>query len=239
MSELFGSEFFLAIAPTVVMSLALAAVAVSYVFLLIRLGKTEKDKLFLQTKIRDHASDILREANEKRLRIIQDASDHAQMIIKQADGLNLETKDKIMLSIREMSKRQEQMLDERRIELARLYDDIEANNRNDLTQRFKVMAGNIENHALAGIVEFREGVEREMIGLKRELKEKIDQEMKRINVDIEDYKAKQMKKVDEKVFEVLQALTREVLGKSLSIKDHEDLVQKALIEMKSQINSEI
>lgn len=229
-------EYLFTIAPIAVLSLALAAVAVSYVFLLVRLGKSEKDKVLLQSKLRDHASEILADAHEKRLKIIRDATEKAASMIKDTEVFNIEDKSKFITEIESVRKRQEEILAQRSEEISKLYSQFEANIQKETEEQFKIIAKDMENHALAGIGEFREALEEEKIMMNKDLSSKIDEEYKKAQKHIEDYKVDQMKKVDKQVFDILHALIRDVLGRSLSLKDHEDLVQKALLQMKSELN---
>ena len=230
-------EYLFTIGPIAVLSLALSAVAVSYVFLLIRLGKSEKDKAFLQNKIRDHATEILADAHQKRQKIIQEAVDKASGIIKDSEILSIDDKAQFASEIQAMRKKQEEILTTRSEEISKLYTQFETNVLRDTEDQFKIIAKDMENHALAGMGEFREALEGERIFMHKQLSERIEDEYKKVQKNIEEYKLEQMKKVDKQVFDILHALIRDVLGRSLSLKDHEELVQKALLQMKSEINS--
>lgn len=239
MTDLLAQEYIYLIGPTAVLSLALAAVAVSYVFLLIRLGKSEKDKLFLQSKIKDHASDVLKEAHEKRLKIMQDAVNQAGDIIKNSQLLTGEVKDKINEDMQEMRKKQFDILTQRQQQLTRFYEDFEKESRNLIFDQFKQMVKNMENFTSDGIKELREDIEKERQTVNKQIELKIQEENKRAQKAVEEYKIEQIKKIDKRVFDILQALTRDILGRSLTLKDHEELIQKALVQMKSDMNSEI
>lgn len=239
MNSILPNELLLTMAPIAVLSLALAAVAVSYVFLLIKLNKSEKDKVFLQSKIRDHASDILKEAHEKSLRIIQEATDKGRSIIKDSQIIGDDAKNKFNDDIQAMLKKQEEVLNLRSGEISKIYDKFESDVLRETEDQFKIIAKNMENHAFAGIGEFRESLEGQRIFIHKQLEARLDEEYKKAQKDIEIYKTDQMKKIDKQVFDILHALIRDVLGRSLSLKDHEDLVQKALVQMKDQINKEM
>ncbi len=233
------TEFLLAIAPMTVLSLALAAVAVSYIFLLIRLDKSEKDKVYLQSKIRDHASDILKEAHEKRLKIINEAVEKARSIIKETETFNIDVKAKFNADLYEFRSSQEKLLTLKSEELSRLYEQFTRDVRRQIEEQFKIIAKNTENQAINGIGELREILEAERVFMRKQLEVKVDEEYKKSKQHIEEYKIDQMKKIDKKVFDVLQVLIREVLGKSISLKEHEELVQKALSNMQTEINSSV
>lgn len=239
MNSFLPNEFYLTIAPMAVLSLALAAVAVSYVFLLMRLNKSEKDKVFLQSKIRDHASDILKDAHEKSLRIIQDATEKGRLIIKDSQIIGDEAKSKFNADFLNMMKKQEDVLNLRSSEISKLFDRFEDEVLKETEEQFKLVAKNLENHAFAGIGEFREALESQKIYVHKQLESKLEEEYGKAVKDIEVYKKDQMKKIDKQVFDILHALIRDVLGRSLSLKDHEDLVQKALVQMKDQMNKEM
>lgn len=239
MNSFLPNEFYFTIAPIAVLSLSLAAVAISYVFLLMKLNKSEKDKMYLQSKIRDHASDILKEAHEKSLKIIQEATEKGRVIIKDSQIISDDAKGKFNMDFTAMMKRQEEVLNLRSNEISKLFDRFESEVLKETEDQFKVIAKNLETHAFAGIAEFRETLESQRIFVHKQLEDKLDEEYQKAQKDIEMYKTEQMKKIDKQVFDILHALVRDVLGRSLSLKDHEDLVQKALVQMKDQMNKEM
>lgn len=232
-------EFLFTLGPIAILSLALAAVAVSYVFLLIKLSRSEKDKVFLQSKIRDHSSEILQQSHEKGMRIVQDATKKAQEIIEDAQVFSDETSSKFSADFKTTSQKYEEFLESRSGEVSKLYEKFITDLRSDSEEQFRIITKDMENHSLAIIGEFREALEGERIFMHKELEGKITEEFKKAQKHIEDYKVDQMKKVDKQVFDILHALTSNVLGRSLSLKDHEDLVQRALAQMKIELDSNL
>lgn len=239
MDNLLSQEYLYTVLPIAVLSLALAGVAVSYVFLLLRLGKSEKDKVYLQSKIRDHSMDILKEAHEKRLKIIQDAISKAGAIIQDTQFIGADVKTQFASDIQEMKKKQEEFLRIRQEHISKLYDDFEADMRKSTAEQFKILSKNMENLALGSVKEYKEEIEAEKVSIHKQIDQKIEEEVKKSQKHIEEYKLDQMKKIDKRVFDILEALTRDILGKSLTLKDHEDLIQKALVQLKTDMNSEI
>jgi F0F1-type ATP synthase membrane subunit b/b' len=239
MNNILPTEFLFTLGPIAILSLALAAVAVSYVFLLIKLGRSEKDKVFLQSKIRDQTSAILLQSHEKGMHIIQEATKKAQLIIEETQVFSDEAKIQFSSGFKVTSKKYEEFLESRTDEVSKLYEKFITDLRSDAEEQFKVITKDMENHSLAIIGEFREALEGERIFMHKELEAKITEEFKKAQTHIEDYKVDQMKKVDKQVFDILHALTSNVLGKSLSLKDHEDLVQRALAKMKVEMESNI
>ncbi len=238
MSEFFSQEYIYIIVSTGILSLALAAVAVSYVFLLIKLGKSEKDKLFLQSKIRDQTSDILQDAHEKRLRIIKEAMDKAHSLLKDTQGFSIDVQNRFTADLEEIKKKQEELVVIRAGQISKLYEQFTLNLQRKTEEQFVTTARTMEKHAVSEIEDLRKEIEDERLFIKKQLTGKIEEEYVKAKKSIEDYKAEQVKKLDKQVFDVLNALTREIIGRSLSIQDHNDLVQKALVEMKTQMSSE-
>lgn len=239
MNNILPTEFLFTFGPIAVLSLALAAVAVSYVFLLVKLGRSEKDKVFLQSKIRDHSSEILQQSHEKGMKIIEEATKKARLIIEEAQVFSEEAKTQFSSDFKATSKKYEEFLESRSGEVTKLYEKFITDLRSDAEEQFKVITKDMENHSLTIIGEFRETLEGERIFMHKELGSKIAEEYKKAQKHIEDYKVDQMKKVDKQVFDILHALTSNVLGRSLSLKDHEDLVQRALAQMKAEMDSDL
>jgi F0F1-type ATP synthase membrane subunit b/b' len=238
MNSFAPEELFFTFGSIAVLSLALSAVAVSYVFLLIKLNKSEKDKVVLQSKIRDNAAEILRQSHEKGLRVVQEAVVKAEAIVKDAQIFSDTTRDNFIADLQSAKQAQEKILASRNEEISSLYDQFVLDVRHDTGERFRIVAKDMENHALAGIGEFRGALESERIFMHKQLESKVEEEYKKAQKHIEDYKEDQMKKVEKHVFDILHTLVRDVLGRSLSLSEHEDLVQKALVQMKGEMSGE-
>ena len=238
MSNFLPQDYLFTIGPILVLSFALSAVAVSYVFLLVRFNKSEKDKVFLQSKIRDQTADILKDAHEKRLKIIREAMDRSHSILKELESFNVDFKYQFAEDLQAVRKKQEEAVVRKSDEISRLYSEFSTNLERGIEEQFNNMTKDMLSQSSLEVEEFRKTLEAGRIDIRKELKDRLDVEYKKAQKNIEDYKVDQIKKVDKHVFGILQALTRDVLGKSLSLKDHEDLVQKALSEMKAEMNSE-
>lgn len=63
---------------------------------------------------------------------------------------------------------------------------------------------------------------------------KVDQAIATAQGQIDDYKATQIEGLEEKVQEKVQELAKEVLGKAISLSEHEDLVMKSLEKAKKE-----
>jgi F0F1-type ATP synthase membrane subunit b/b' len=236
MNDLLIQEYLYVIGPTAILSLALAAVAVSYVFLLMRLGKSEKDKIFLQSKIRDQTSEILKDAHEKRLRIIQEATERAHSIIKDTEGFRFDTQKQFAADLQDFKKRQEDLVVLRSEEISKLFDGFIASLQQSAEKQFGAATKNMEKQAVGEMEDFRKEIESERLFVKKQMSERLDEEYKKAQKNIEDYRAEQIKKLDKQVFDIVNTLTREVVGRSLSMQDHQDLVQKALVQMKTDMD---
>lgn len=239
MNPVLSTDLLFTLGPIAVLSLSLAAVAVSYIFLLIKLSRSEKDKVFLQSKIRNHSTEMLHESHEKEMRIIQDAMKKAQSIIEEAQVFSEDVRAQFSSDFKATNKKYEEFLEGRSGEVTRLYEKFITDLRSSSEDQFKIITKDLENHSLAIMGEFRETLEGERIFMHKELEDKMTEEYKKAQKHIEEYKLDQMKKVDKQVFDILHALTKNVLGRSLSLKDHEDLVQRALAQMKAEMESGI
>lgn len=58
--------------------------------------------------------------------------------------------------------------------------------------------------------------------------------LKAMEAEVEDYRRERLKKVEEQIYEIISNLSQEVLGKSLSLREHEKLIFEALKKAKKQ-----
>jgi F0F1-type ATP synthase membrane subunit b/b' len=63
----------------------------------------------------------------------------------------------------------------------------------------------------------------------------INNEITQAQEYIKNYKEKKMKEINKKIYQIINDISKEIIGKSISIREHEDLVIKALEDAKKEL----
>ncbi|KKU50993.1 MAG: hypothetical protein UX73_C0010G0020 [candidate division WWE3 bacterium GW2011_GWC1_47_10] len=86
----------------------------------------------------------------------------------------------------------------------------------------------LRQQVLAEVEEFKTKLETETLKSQKIVEDKINAKYSQIETSLGVYKREKLKEIDEKVYDVLAEATKDILGKSLSVEEHRDLVVAAL-----------
>ena len=98
----------------------------------------------------------------------------------------------------------------------------------------KTLGEDIKKEAHLEVEAMRDSLRREIEKAQAATKAAIDEAYAKVERDIEGYKNKRLKQLDSEIFEIIRLVSEEVLGKTLSIKEHEDTIIKSLEDAKKQ-----
>lgn len=96
------------------------------------------------------------------------------------------------------------------------------------------MAVGFKNEALVEMARFKTELEEKVLITEGAAEKVLNAELVEVKAEIERYKESQKVAIDAKVHEVIVTVTKEVLGKSIDTRAHEDLILKALEDAKRQ-----
>lgn len=66
------------------------------------------------------------------------------------------------------------------------------------------------------------------------LKQRADEDYSKVKQELEEYKKERLKEIDENIYELLLSVSKETIGKTLSLEDHQELIIKALEDAKKE-----
>ena len=101
-------------------------------------------------------------------------------------------------------------------------------------QVLKNISKYIEDSALREMQEFKKTLEMETLDAQKIIGKRIEDQYTNLTRDLEDYRLRKLDDLNNKIFEALKTVSRRVLGKTLSVDDHADLVIKALEEARHE-----
>lgn len=96
------------------------------------------------------------------------------------------------------------------------------------------IAVEFKNEALVEMTRFKKELEEKIVIVEGAAERVLDAEYDEIKLEIERYKASKITQIDSTAREVLTDVTKKVLGKSIDLRAHEDLVIAALEDAKRQ-----
>lgn len=99
---------------------------------------------------------------------------------------------------------------------------------------FKNISQDIEKDAMSEISDFKEIIKKESFASQKIVGKKIEEEYQDLEKQLKDYKEKKLAEINDSVYKILSLVSKQVLGKTLSFDQHEELIIKALEEAKAE-----
>jgi len=79
------------------------------------------------------------------------------------------------------------------------------------------------------------GVEQEVFRLRQETQEKIKQKLEKADQEIQNYRDRKIQEINQKIYQLLGKIAKKILGKSINLALHEELVKEILTKSKEEI----
>ena len=213
--------FFGMVATIFILSIALVAV----VFYFSKVIKKQHDKNDMGDLSETHqkAAKIIDEANNRALDIINKTNLSTDIA---SDNFNQEVKRIASLQIKEFEKATSDFL--------KLYTQVLQDLKSKNIEVFQNVSKDIEVNTIGEIKNFIESMEALTVSSEKLVKKKIDTDYLTIKKEIENYREEELKKIDQEIYRLLEKVSKLVLGKALSLSEHEDLIEKSLEKAKKE-----
>lgn len=197
---------------TSILGLFLAFVSFSFARLIKKYYKLKDDKENLEKNYKAQSEKIIAEARER-----------AQQIVREATAVSGETKKEITAELQKVSGNQI-------TQFRTLQDDI----RNQILASFKNTTGQFEEAASSEIEKFQSNLREQTASSQGFLQKAIEEALVGIQKEVDEYKNARLKGAEDSIIEIIKLATKNFLGSSLTLNDHEKLVLSALEEAKKQ-----
>jgi flagellar biosynthesis/type III secretory pathway protein FliH len=106
--------------------------------------------------------------------------------------------------------------------------------RREAAKAVSKMCKAVESSSEEQLKDFKEIMKQETYASQKKLEEKIEQDYASTQKELESYKQNEMKKVDESVYKIVYRVSELVLGKGLSLQEHQQIILEALDKAKEE-----
>src|SRR3989344_1265443 len=166
---------------------------------------------------------MLDEANNKAMDIINKANLSENIA---SENFNQEVKRIASLQIKEFEKATSDFM--------KLYTQVLQDLKLKNIEVFQSNSKNIEVNTIEEIKNFKQSKESLTVSSQKLVQKKIGSDYLTAKKEIQNYKETTLKKIDQEIYELLEKVSKLVLGKALSLSEHEDLIQKSLEKAKKE-----
>jgi len=215
--------FFALIIDIFILSLSLGAIVIYYTRTVRKLQTLNKEKDITQKEILQKSDLILEEAREKALKIVSDAN-----------LFDDSTKKLFDQELKRIQEGQVNTLEKLSYDLLNSYQKELTDLKDNNIKIVNNISKDIESSTVSELKDFKEILKKETFESQKIVEGKIEEAYKAAQKDIEDYKIVQLKKVEGQIYEIIQNVSKIVLGKTLSLQEHEQLVMDALEKAKKE-----
>ena len=167
-------------------------------------------------------------------KIIQAANRKAEEIILQAIELKHE-------SVASLQTSQDAMIQNQAEVMKQISEDLFSKQREEVNkineENIKILTNvykDIEESAKSDFANYKKIVQEQTFQAEKIAQDRINQEYQKLESEIAELKQKKLKELNDNINNMLLKISKEVIGKSLDISEHEDLVIKALDKAKKE-----
>ena len=207
---------------------------------------------FFQKEQTKEKEEVINDAYTQAFKIIEDAKKEAIQTIKTAnikeqDSL-LHTKKFTEVERENWNKTLEsslsnfqQRMDQATADITNYYQSIIAEHKNRNITALKKVSQHLEDELLDEAKQFesfleeetddfKHSMERKTLEAENEAERKVEEKYQQVEAELETYKQERLKEINNSVMHILHAVSENILGKSLSVEEHQDLIYQALEE---------
>jgi MFS superfamily sulfate permease-like transporter len=173
---------------------------------------------------------------EKESEIVNAAQDQAEKIIGQAVQIHYASENKINRAAEKLTEDETKELTEKSAEFIKMFDGKIAELNNQNIESFKNISDELVKSVNLHFEELKTLLSRQTVESQKAAEDKIKGEYDKMEQELETYKKEQMEKINNNIYQILLNISKEVFGKKLDTKEHEEMIAKALAEAEKQMN---
>lgn len=204
--------FFLLAISLIALAIALASVVISYSNMIKKFHSLRKEEEDLK-------------AHERK---------KAQAIIIQANHINDSFKNSFQQQLNSVANKQVKFFESSSVELMDILQKELIHLKDKNIKMIKNISKKVERDTISELKDFKEIMRKETIESQKIVGAKIEEDYKKVLKEIDDYKKEKLKNAEDHIYAVLQEISKLVLGKSISIEEHEQLIIDALNKAKEE-----
>lgn len=180
------------------------------------------------------ADKILGRAQAKAEALMEETVAKSQKILAETKVFKEKIEENLSTVLEEAAQTHAQKLAEELTFLNRNFQDFFEEIKTKYLNQTKTILNHLETAGEKGVDELGEVVKEETVDFRGTLEKKMNEEMVKAEKEIEAYRTEQLKKIDNSLIKILNRVSLEVLGKAISLADHEELIIEALEQAKKE-----
>lgn len=209
--------------------------AYAYLQLQGKLVMLAKQNMYLKKQNEDRREQIMMDAHNQALVIIDQATKKASQVMMQAQQFDRTAEGQLSQKLEEASRLHAEELKNATQDLLTLYKDaLEKVKQEDITHAANI-SKNIDSLTEKELGKLHQVLSQQTVQSEQLVQEKINKDYQALEEELKNYKETRLKEIDESLLQIVQNVTEIVLQRQLSVVDQEQLVYEALTKVKEQV----
>lgn len=226
--------FFDLVAALFIVSAALAFIAYSYAKAIKRLSDQSRRYDDIVSSMEKTEADFMEDARNKSAEIIEESTKKAQQILNESQVISADSKKTLDSALETIIKHQVGYFEKATADFLNEYKKELENLKSSAIKITQSASKNIELDTVKEINNFDEILAKETYDGQKIVEGKIEEEFSKAQKQVQDYKTEMLKKTQEDIYKILERISRDAIGKSLNLSDHEQLIIEALEKAKKE-----
>ncbi|TSC73261.1 MAG: Uncharacterized protein G01um101470_187 [Parcubacteria group bacterium Gr01-1014_70] len=196
-----------------------------------RQEKADMDTYEQSQESRDHA---LLKANQEASEIIRTATKKAREMLEGAEMIQRDSSSTLAEELTSLAKQHKQYLKDASLKYVETYEHMAERAQEEYLETLHEASQSMAGDAKHTLDMFETFLKDQTIGYKQQMEKKIEELRDKVNESVNEYKKDKLKRVDKAINEIIIVVAKNVIGRSLNIKEHNELVLRALEEAKKE-----
>ena len=171
---------------------------------------------------------IIEDARAKSIELLKDAHLEKQTILESSDKVEKEIKELFENKARQLGNMQQKSLESMSNEFIEKYEDTLEIEKYQTTKSISDISSIIRKDLLNEVKEFSNALKSSTYESQKLVEQKIQNEYELAKKEIQAYKDTTITRLDTLSREIIRQVTHEIVGKSMTVEDHEELIKKSL-----------
>lgn len=193
-------------------------------------GGNEKQKLPEEVQARH----ILSNANREAAEIIRMATQKALEILQSAEGVKESAASSLAKELTAVAQQHKQYLQDASLKYVETYGHMAEQAQDEYLSTLHEASQAMAGDAKRTLDMFETFLKDQTIGYKQQMEKKIEDLRDNVNEQVNEYKKEKLKRIDKSINDIIISVAKIVIGHSLNVKEHNELVLKALEEAKKE-----
>lgn len=197
-------------------------------------AKLKDEERLKRNKTYKEALRVLENARGKSLKILQDSTKQANKAIREAESIADDTRSLLEETLKATTIKQAANLKQVTQELLNRNKEIIERGQLASVSSLEELTKEVEGEVIKEIDAFKDNLHKEIIESEQLVEERVHSEYEVLRNELKNYKESRLKEIDREIANIVLKVSKEVLGKAIDLKDHEDLVIRALEKAKKE-----